>query len=299
MESQVALRHPDHQHAAGLQQEKSMPRTKVGSGENQSVTRAIDILNLLAEVPEPLGVREIARRLDLAASNVQRLIKTLAKAGYLEQTEGTLRYKIGYRAFQVGSAFVGQNSLYSAVMPELYSLAGQHITGFLGVLREQSVVYLATVQSEGPIAITHRPGSQTHLHSTAMGKALLAEMSDQEIRTLLGFNPLPRITPSTKVSVTHLLKEIDAIREAGYATSEEENRQGFFSAGAVVRGVGGNAIAVVSGAVPTAILRANDRANIARLVVEAAQNASRKLGAPKISAIPALSRRSAASKAAR
>jgi DNA-binding transcriptional ArsR family regulator len=112
MGSQVALGHPDHQHAAGLQQEKSMPRTEVGSGENQSVTRAIDILNLLAEAPEPLGVREIARRLDLAASNVQRLIKTLAKAGYLEQTEGTLRYKIGYRAFQVGSAFVGQNSLY-------------------------------------------------------------------------------------------------------------------------------------------------------------------------------------------
>ena len=64
-------------------------------------------------------------------------------------------------------------------MPELYDLANQHITGFLGVLREKSVVYLATVQSEGPVALTHRPGSQAYLHSTAMGKALLAEMSDE------------------------------------------------------------------------------------------------------------------------
>jgi DNA-binding IclR family transcriptional regulator len=260
-----------------------MSGTIAGSGENQSVTRAIEILNLLTDTSEPLGVREIARRLDLAPSNIQRLIKTLSKAGFLEQAEDTLRYKIGYRAFQVGSAFVGQNSLYSAVMPELYTLAARHITGFLGVLRDRSVVYLATVQSEGPIAINHRPGSQTHLHSTAMGKALLAELNDVDIRALLGAAALPRLTPRTKVSLPQLMKEIETVRRAGYATSEEENRQGFFSAGAVVRDVSGAAIAVVSGAVPTAVLRTNDRAVIARQVVEAARKASRKLGAPSIS----------------
>jgi DNA-binding IclR family transcriptional regulator len=274
-----------------------MSGTVVGSGENQSVTRAIDILNLLAASSEPLGVREVARRLELAPSNVQRLIKTLAKAGFLEQTEGTMRYKIGYRAFQVGSVFVGQNSLYSAVMPELYTLAANHITGFLGVLRDRSVVYLATVQSEGPIAITHRPGSQTHLHSTAMGKALLAEMADSDIRAILGAGPLPRVTPRTKVTLQQLLKEIEVIRRLGYATSEEENRQGFFSAGAVVRDAGRNAIAVVSGAVPTGTLNFKDRTTIARQVLEAAQNASRKLGAPGVSNLGTGSRRSAASKA--
>ena len=257
-----------------------MPRTIVASGENQSVTRAIDILNLLAESSEAVGVREIARRLGLAPSNVQRLIKTLAKAGVLEQTEGTLRYKIGYRAFQIGSAFVGQNNLYSAVMPELYTLAGHHITGFLGVRRNQNVVYLATVQSEGPVAITHRPGLQTHLHSTAMGKALLAEMSDDEIRALLGTLPLPRLTPRTKISLPQLLREIESIRRSGYATSDEENRQGFFSAGAVVRDMSGAAIAVISGAVPSRPMKDSDRLSIVRQVVEAAQNASSRLGAP-------------------
>jgi DNA-binding IclR family transcriptional regulator len=260
-----------------------MARNTVPSGENQSVTRAIDILDLLAGNAEPLGVREIARRLALAPSNVQRLLKTLAKAGFLEQTQGTLRYKIGYRAFQVGSAFVGQNSLYSAVMPELYALAGRHITGFLGVRRNQALVYLATVQSEGPVAITHRPGSQTYLHSTAMGKALLAELKNDEIRALLGARPLPRLTPSTKVALPQLIKEIEAVRRLGYATSEEENRQGFFSAGAVVRDVSGAAIAVISGAVPTVTMKANDRSAIARQVIDAALNASRKLGAPSAS----------------
>jgi DNA-binding IclR family transcriptional regulator len=272
--------------------EDLMSGTSAVRGENQSVARAIDILTLLAGSPDPLGVREIARRLALAPSNAQRLIKTLTRAGLLEQTADTLRYRIGYRAFQVGSAFVGQNSLSSAVMPELYALAVRHITGFLGVLRGRSVIYLATVQSEGPIAITHRPGSQTHLHSTAMGKALLAEMSDGDIRALIGGRPLPRLTPRTKVSLPQLLKEMESIRHSGYAISDEENRQGFFSAGAVVRDATGAATAVISGAVPTGGLKPSDRLAIARQVLAAAQNASRKLGAPNLPASPP-SRRSA------
>jgi DNA-binding IclR family transcriptional regulator len=274
-----------------------MPATNIGSGENQSVTRAIDILNLLAEADEPLGVREIARRFDIPPSNVQRLVKTLAKAGFLEQSGDTLRYSIGYRAFQVGNAFVEQSSLYSAVMPELYSLARDHITGFLGVLRDRSVVYLSTVQSEGPIAITHRPGSRTHLHSTAMGKALLAEMADDAIRVLLGSKPLLQLTPRTKVSLPQLMKDIELIRKLGYATSEEENRQGFFSVGAVVRDVSNKAIAVISGAVPAAIMKAADRATISQQVLEAAQRASRKLGARNISNIGAAMRRKSVAKA--
>jgi DNA-binding IclR family transcriptional regulator len=257
-------------------------RIAVGSGENQSVTRAIELLNLLADSAEPLGVRDIARRIGVAPSNVQRLINTLTKAGFLEQSESNGRYKIGHRAFRVGSAFVEQNNLYSAAMPELYNLASLHITGFLGVLRENMVVYLATVQSEGPVAVTHRPGSQTYLHSTAMGKALLAEMDDSRIKSILTARPLPRLTPKTHVSVPQLLKEIETIRRTGVAISEEENRYGFFSAGTVVRDFSGTAIAVISGAVPAAVMKSDDRAKIADQVYQAAQNASVKLGAPML-----------------
>ena len=113
-----------------------------------------------------------------------------------------------------------------------------------------------------------------------MGKALLAEMQNDEIRVLLGTRPLPRLTPRTTVTLPQLIKEIETVRRLGYATSEEENRQGFFSAGAVVRDVSGAAIAVISGAVPTVTMKANDRSPTARQVIEAARNASRKLGAP-------------------
>lgn len=257
-----------------------MPAKDTASTENQSVARALVVLNLLAGRAEPMGVREIARQMKIAPSIVQRLVKTLANAGFLEQSGTTLRYAIGYKAFHVGNAFIGRSSLYSAVMPELYALARQQVSGFLGVLRDNSVVYLATVPSTGPVAINHRPGAQTYLHSTAMGKALLAEMPEKEVRALLTQRPLPRLTRRTKVSTPQILAELENARCLGYATSDEENRQGFFSVGAVVRDAAGRAIAVVSGAVPTASLNAQGRARIIRLVLEAASNASRKLGAP-------------------
>lgn len=263
-----------------------MPENAKQANGNQSVARALAILNLLASRAEPLGVREIARQLKLAPSIAQRLIKTLARDGFLEQTGTTLRYAIGYKAFQVGNTFVAQTNLHSAVLPELYALADQQINAFLGVMRDASIVYLATVQSNGPVAINHRPGAQTHLHSTAMGKALLAEMSEHEVRTLLSCSPLPRLTPKTKISVPQLLAELETIRRQGYSISEEENRLGFFSIGAVIRDATGAAVAVISGAVPTGGLKNQDRTRIVGLVVQAAQSASRRLGAPTVSRGP-------------
>jgi DNA-binding IclR family transcriptional regulator len=256
-----------------------MTRTGKPTSENQSVARAMAVLNLLSSSSSPLGVREIARQLDVAPSIAQRLVRTLTNAGYLEQTGEASRYTIGYRAFQVGNAFVGQNSIHSAVMPELYALADQHINGFLGVLRDRAVVYLATVQSSGPIALTHRPGSQTYLHSTALGKAILAEMPDSQVRSLLEEASLPRLTNRTKISIPQLLAELKEVREQGYATNDEENRYGVYSAGAIVRDSENRAIGALSGGVPSSGLTRKERSRVIRLVVEAARNASRRLGA--------------------
>jgi DNA-binding IclR family transcriptional regulator len=250
------------------------------TSENQSVARALAVLDLLSASATPLGVREIARQLDVAPSIAQRLLRTLANAGYLEQSGEAARYAIGYRAFQVGNAFIGQSSLHSAVMPELYAMADQHINGFLGVLRDRAVVYLATVQSNGPIALTQRPGAQTYLHSTALGKAILAEMPDAQVRRLLEAATLPKLTKTTKISIPQLLAELRQVRELGYAVSDEENRYGIYSAGAIVRDADNRAIGALSGGVPSSGLTKKERSRVIKLAVEAARNASRRLGAP-------------------
>lgn len=248
------------------------------AAENQSVARAIAILDLLADSP-PLGVREVARQLDIAPSIALRLLKTLSRANYLEQSGENARYTIGYRAFRTGNAFLGQSTIHSAAMPELHKLADQHINGFLGVLRDHAVVYLATVPSSGPIALNHRPGAQTYLHSTALGKAILAEYTDAEVKQLLSEAPLPKLTPQTKIQIPKLLVELQEVRRLGYAVNEEENRVGVYSAGAVVRNADNEAIGAISGGVPSAGLTDKERSRVIKLVVDAALSASRKLGA--------------------
>jgi DNA-binding IclR family transcriptional regulator len=248
-----------------------------GREENQSVRRALDVLDVLAGSLEPIGVRELARTLGFAPSIAQRLLITLANAGYVEQKGVGSRYVIGYKSFQVGNTFLTQNSFLSLVMPELESLANLDITGFLGVLRQSIVVYLATVQGNGPIAVKRQLGSITHPHSTALGKALLSEYSDAEVTVLLP-PTLPQLTKNTTVSLDALLAELAQIRKKGYALNDQENRVGVFSVGAVIRDATGTAVGALSGAVPSSSLDSKSQKRIIGLVVESARRVSQRLG---------------------
>ena len=78
--------------------------------ESQSVARALNVLELLSGNGS-LGVREIARRMEISPTIVHRLISTLASTGYVEQAPDTHKYRIGYRAFRIGCSFLSQNDL--------------------------------------------------------------------------------------------------------------------------------------------------------------------------------------------
>lgn len=254
-----------------------MKNGKKAREENQSVRRALDVLDVLAGSSEPIGVRELARTLGFAPSIAQRLLITLANAGYVERKGVGSRYVIGFKSFQVGNTFITQNSFLSLVMPELESLANLDITGFVGVLRQSIVVYLATVQGNGPIAVKRQLGSVTHPHSTALGKALLSEYSDAEVIDLLP-PTLPQLTKNTTVSLDDLLAELAQIRKKGYALNDQENRIGVFSVGAVIRDASGATVGALSGAVPSSSLNSKSQKRIIGLVVESANRVSQRLG---------------------
>ena len=228
----------------------------------------------------------MARRLELAPSIVQRLVGTLLEFGYVERAANGQKYRIGYRAFQVGRSYLAQNDLHTASLPELRDLAERHhVNAYLGVLRDRTVVYLEALQSRGPIAITSTPGSQALLHSTAFGKALLAELEDDEIAAMLGPEPFQKLTAKTKTRLRPLLKELHGVRRLGFAVSDEENLDNVFAAGAVLRDVSGKAIAAISGAVPRNQMSRADIDNLCGLISRAAERISRRLGASPATAL--------------
>jgi DNA-binding IclR family transcriptional regulator len=262
-------RRPDNRH------DKEVDRSV-----SQSVARALSVLDLLADCGEDVGVREIARRLKLAPSIAQRLLATLAAGGYVEHAPDGQKYRIGSRAFQVGRVFLAKTDLRGSSLPELRAMAERDkVNAFLGVLRDRSMVYIEALQSHAPIAIRSSPGSRGALHSTAFGKALLAELSDQEVAKILGPAPFPALTGKTKTSLSALLKDLKDVRRLGYAISDQENIEDVFAVGTVVRDASGQAIAAISGAVPRSQLHGQGRENLCHLVTGAAERISRRLGA--------------------
>lgn len=244
------------------------------------MARALAVLDLLADSGEDIGVREVARRLSIAPSIAQRLLATLEAGGYVERASDGMRYRIGYRAFQVGRVFLAKNDLRSASLPELREMAERdQVNAYLGVMRDGAMVYLEALQSTGPIAITSAPGSRGALHSTAFGKALLAELPDDEAIRMLGPEPYRALTAKTRTTFAALRKELNEARRRGYAVSDQENLGAIYAVGAVIRDASGQAVAGISGAVPHSQLQSKDREKLRDIVTAAAERISRRLGA--------------------
>ncbi|WP_421988862.1 helix-turn-helix domain-containing protein [Roseococcus sp.] len=157
-------------------------------GESLSLQRGLEILARLG-LEAPLGVRDLARRCDLAPATVQRLVNTLAQGGWIEQDAATLRYRLGGALLAMADRVDLTDRMAEAARLALAPLAERGLNGYLGVLRGSQALYLVSVQSTGPVAIRSRPGDLAKLHTTAMGKTLLAGLTDAQAMLLLGGGP--------------------------------------------------------------------------------------------------------------
>lgn len=260
---------------------KPAARPPVERNANQSVSRALAILDLLAGNQADMGVRDIARRLGLAASIAQRLIRTLAEAGYVEQSAETQRYRIGFMAYRIGQVYVAANDLLNLALSEMRQLSDRHgLNAFLGVLRDDRVVYLAATQSNGPITIRNLPGSTTHLHTTALGKALLFDLSEAEILQRLGKPPYARLTRHSITTQQEFLANLAAARSQGHALCDEENLDNVYAFGAPIRDSSGQCVAAMSAALPRNLVDPAKLPGQIELMTQATRRISQKLGAP-------------------
>ncbi|SMH29476.1 IclR family transcriptional regulator [Mesorhizobium australicum] len=249
------------------------------TGNSQSLQRGLEILLILDQAAAPVGIREIARQLELSATIVQRLINTLAHNHFVTQDPETRRYSIGYRALGLGWSLTKKDRLISVAKPELDMLATKHLlNGYLGIQRGLRAVYILSAQSEGPIVIRSVPGSETYLHSTALGKVLLAGLADDEVERLLRSERLEQVTPKTCTDPKVLLKQIQEVRDQGYAVITGENISGVVSVGAPIRDASERTVAALSTAFAEWASPEFDVAGITILVRESATRISRMLG---------------------
>ena len=256
---------------------------------SQSLERGLDILEMIEAESGDIGVRELARRLELSPTIVQRLVSSLAVRGYIEKNLETSRYRLGHRSMILGASGERGVDYAATARRELDRLAHEHhLNGFVAVLRGGRAIYLLAVQAESPVAIRVSLGSEMPLHSTAAGKVLLASLDDGEARKLVGRAKLAAITPHTITDPAALIAALAKVRRQGYATVVEENIPGVLSVGAPITDRGGNVVAALSVAFPKYLESGLTLQGSIPLVTAAALRISRALGGGELGTASAM-----------
>ncbi|MFE7465454.1 IclR family transcriptional regulator [Streptomyces sp. NPDC057499] len=188
-------------------------------GGAQAVRRALDVLHCFHDNGPDLGASDLARRLGLSGSTAHRLARTLLDAGFLEQDARTSRYRLGPAVTELGRLSYHQRGLHLAA-PELADLAAR--TGATADLALRSGPH-AVIVAGG--SVTPRRGLRRPLHSTALGKVLLAWARPGEGGPA-SLPPLPAFTDRTIVEPAALEAELARVRSQGHAVNDGESAYG-------------------------------------------------------------------------
>ncbi|AXH97800.1 IclR family transcriptional regulator [Ornithinimicrobium avium] len=186
--------------------------------------RALDILELLASRPGTLGVTEIARGTGLAPGTAHRLLVGLAQRGWVRQDPGR-RYGVGPGALRIGGAAATTLAVVAApALRTAVEVTGE--TANLASLDGDVMVYVAQSPSPHTLRIFAEVGRPVPLHSTAVGKVVLAGMAPGPAMELLAGTRRTARTPHTLTDLAQLRDELDRVREQGWAMDDEEQELG-------------------------------------------------------------------------
>lgn len=242
-------------------------------GQIQSVSRAIAILNAVAEDEQGLTLALISEKIDLPSSTVHRHLTTLQEERFVRFEVGTSRWLVGVQAFLTGNAFIGSRDVASISRPFMRHLmeeSGETVNLAIADEDRGYVIYLAQVESRHMMRAISRPGGQVPMYCSAVGKALLAAMSKTDVTTILQKTGLKRVTEKTITSPALMSAELEKIRADGYATDDEEHAVGLRCIASVVCNEQGDPRAAISMLGPVARITDSKIAEFGNLVRETA-----------------------------
>ncbi|WP_334173465.1 IclR family transcriptional regulator [Sinomonas sp.] len=194
------------------------------SGGVQSVERVFELLELITDAGGDVTLSELSSSTELPLPTIHRLLRTLVSLGYVRQLPNR-RYALGPRLIRLGEG--ANKQLGALAQPELKSLVeslGE--TANMAVLDSDMVIYVAQVPSLHSMRMFTEVGRRAHMHDTGVGKAILAQLDDEQVRGIVGRQGMPTPTAYSIGDVETLLADLDKIRARGYAIDEQEQEIG-------------------------------------------------------------------------
>lgn len=219
----------------------------------------------------------VAERTGLPRSTVHRILDQMVRLRWLAHAPGG--YRLGLRAFELGGLAADHNEIREAVSPLLQDLCQRTgMAGHLAVLDGRDVLCLDKAGGRQAAAIPTRLGARLPVHSTALGKALLATLEPSIVEAALR-EKLPQLTARTIGDRAELHRELARVRvrQGGVAVDNEESVDGVCCVAVPVRGRGAAAAALSLSGQVGGERGALDTARLARMLSEAAQEAGRAL----------------------
>ena len=197
---------------------------RAAAGGVQSVERVFELLELITDAGGEVTLSELAGSTELPLPTVHRLLRTLVSLGYIRQLANR-RYALGPRLIRLGEAATrAQGVLAGPQLIALVDALGE--TSNMAVLDSDMVLYIAQVPSKHSMRMFTEVGRRAHTHATGVGKAILAQLDNASVRSIVARAGMPTPTTMSIGTVDELIADLDRIRERGYSIDDGEQELG-------------------------------------------------------------------------
>jgi len=248
-------------------------------GSVQSIDRALLLLEVVCVAERPISLAHVSARVKLHKPTVHRLLQSLGQHGMIIQDPESKAYRPGLKLFELSNAVLRNMELRTQALPELAELNRRtNETVHLAVLDEGDVIYIDKEESQHTIRMFSAIGKRGPAHCTGVGKVLLAYLPLDELQRVLSQRKLKRFTNRTLTTGAALRRELDLIRERGYAIDDTEHEPEIRCAACPIRDHSGRVVAAMSLTAPTLRMSRDRIEAMAPLVREYADRISRKMG---------------------
>jgi len=249
----------------------------------QTIERASSILDILGQSSQGISIRELSAKLKLPKGTTHRLLSSLSYFGYVRQDPKTKDYFLGLKFVELGQILLSQLDLRKEAEPFLRDLAERtKETIHLVILDRNEIVYIDKVETDqnpSGLKMASRIGLRNPAHSSAVGKMILANFSEEELQSFFKEKSLLRRTENTITDPIQLREHLKSVRKQGYAVDDEENEKGIRCVAAPIYNETGKTVAAISITAPAfRVTKKSIQETLKKEVMETALRISERLG---------------------
>jgi DNA-binding IclR family transcriptional regulator len=255
-------------------------QTSAGIKKNQSLRKALQILEGMTNINTPARLQDIARTLKIPQSTLLRFLNTFIDFGYVNQDPSTSCYYLTLKLSELGARTKGNFPFQSSLVKYVKQIASaSNESASLCIEQDMQMVYIAI--EEGPnhmLQTLHRIGHIAPMHATGVGKLHLLNYSDSRLEDLEKKFGLPRYTKNTITDMGALKREIAWVRKSGYAMDDEECEEGVRCVAVPVKNFEGRVVAAMSVSAPVTRMDKKKINDFVPFLREIGIRASKELG---------------------